>query len=1031
MHQSEVGGSVRQSRSWRYDPAGRLVEQTTGGVTTGYSYHGTVVEKINADGSRRVTEHYLDGQVKRVHGDGAVERSYSYRVSGQGHLVIEVDTAGVIERIEQDLLGRTVLQESAGRGTTRHVYDASGHLVSSRYPGRAAQLYEYDELGKEVRRGLDLDGSGALEADGNDPVSETVYGWQEDNGVLWRYERRYGLARGGGKVELSHVRRQASRLGTVEADGTLVERVQLIDALGNVTDNRRYIDRSSGTVTEKVRVPGSSGQQVVRRHYGQVVFEQTSTGVTTRYGYDGLGRLIRRSPERIGDYLFGYDEDGHLAWEQDPAGNRTQYGYDEAGRLCWQKGPGGRQTGFAYNGRGQLVRRWGSDWPVAFGYDGAGRPIEMVTFRQGDFDSGFDPGAAGDVTRWGYDPVSGLLAYKQYADGSRVSYAYDNAGRLVSRSWARGVETSYGYDNAGRLVSVSYSDGTEPIHYRYDRLGRLVEVEDAAGHLELGYDPVIGKKVSERRGATALDLSYDDLGRRSGLGLGELRLSYGYDGVGHLSTVSWQVAGRMGQAGWGYQADLVARRSLSWGVRSDYSYEAHRDLVSRVKSVFGTSTLSDIGYSNDAAGLRVSVKLDGVQASYSYNLRRELVKERYQGFASWSRDYSYDPIGNRTSAVLGQKAVSYVSNQLNQYVQAGDGHPVYDADGNLVSWGRWRFVYNGENRLVEAVPADPVEGDVSLRFVYDYLGRRVQKELLVYRSGAWQQEDVLELVYDGWNVVQQSSTSGRWYFVWGPDLSGSLQGAGGIGGLVCRVDESGSAQGYLYDANGNVIGLVDQSGKLVASYRYDGFGNLIEQDGPFAADNPWRFSTKYFDQQTGLYYYGYRYYLPEAGRWINRDPLGESGGYNLYAFVLNDPESWIDPFGLEFYDILPGIKKAIKEGLKAGTHSVYEAGKAIADIAVSGDPFAQTALGVAFVSEAVPLVSAAAITAAPSVISAAYLAAQYSPVISDAAQGFFVPGPPPASPGGYAGYAAKEFLEEICEELTDWNTNQSSDSNCP
>jgi RHS repeat-associated protein len=125
-----------------------------------------------------------------------------------------------------------------------------------------------------------------------------------------------------------------------------------------------------------------------------------------------------------------------------------------------------------------------------------------------------------------------------------------------------------------------------------------------------------------------------------------------------------------------------------------------------------------------------------------------------------------------------------------------------------------------------------------------------------------------------------------------------VQGAGTIGGLV-QASLDGTNVFYVYDGNGNVMRLVDDTGtNIVASYTYDPYGNLIAQSGRMASANPYRFSTKYFDTETGLYYYGYRYYHPEMGRWVSRDPIQEAGGLNLYGYVQNGPVSNLDRLGL-------------------------------------------------------------------------------------------------------------------------------------
>ena len=124
-------------------------------------------------------------------------------------------------------------------------------------------------------------------------------------------------------------------------------------------------------------------------------------------------------------------------------------------------------------------------------------------------------------------------------------------------------------------------------------------------------------------------------------------------------------------------------------------------------------------------------------------------------------------------------------------------------------------------------------------------------------------------------------------YAWVLDLSGSIQSAGGVGGLVGIEDHAGG-QTYLptYDGNGNVVALVDASdGSNAAEYEYGPYGEPLRATGPYADQNPFRFSTKYLDTETGLYYYGFRYYAPELGRSLNRDPLGESGGLGIWLGI--------------------------------------------------------------------------------------------------------------------------------------------------
>jgi RHS repeat-associated protein len=140
-------------------------------------------------------------------------------------------------------------------------------------------------------------------------------------------------------------------------------------------------------------------------------------------------------------------------------------------------------------------------------------------------------------------------------------------------------------------------------------------------------------------------------------------------------------------------------------------------------------------------------------------------------------------------------------------------------------------------------------------------------------------------------------------YLWGNDRSGTMGGAGGVGGLLAMRVHSGTNTGsyfYAYDGNGNVVGLVNATnGAIAAQYEYGPFGELIRATGPLARENPFLFSTKFYDWESELYYYGYRSYNPSSGRWLSRDAVGEEGGLNLYAFVANGPISHCDSLGHE------------------------------------------------------------------------------------------------------------------------------------
>ena len=209
-----------------------------------------------------------------------------------------------------------------------------------------------------------------------------------------------------------------------------------------------------------------------------------------------------------------------------------------------------------------------------------------------------------------------------------------------------------------------------------------------------------------------------------------------------------------------------------------------------------------------------------------------------------------------------------------------------------------------------------------IAYQYDWQGRRVSKVVSNKVGGVWQLESRRLYLYDGWNLVAELSQRNvlERTHVWGLDLSGTMQGAGGVGGLLETAIHTGTNAGTyfaMYDGNGNVVGYVRAGdGAVVAQYEYGPFGELLRATCPLAREFNFLFSTKYFDWETGLYYYGHRYYNPTTGRWLSRDPIVEGGGLNLYGFVRNNPVNYYDHLGLK-------AKKCKEITTKDGTPFIF------------------------------------------------------------------------------------------------------------
>jgi RHS repeat-associated protein len=289
------------------------------------------------------------------------------------------------------------------------------------------------------------------------------------------------------------------------------------------------------------------------------------------------------------------------------------------------------------------------------------------------------------------------------------------------------------------------------------------------------------------------------------------------------------------------------------------------------------------------------------------------------------RGYSYDGIGNRyrssrnstnPATASGGNLATYYSdsagtteggNALNQYEKVGlygasPAAQVYDADGNQTDGpfpngsdgDRW---WDGENRMIRSQI-----GSTDTYYAQDPFGRRVAK----FQGGGSGMTGTVYF-YDGWNVAAECSIASSTYplartYTWGPDLGGTFQGAGGVGGLLAVEIETGTNADVYYptfDGNGNVMEYMNSTYGVIAHYEYDPFGEEAVASGALASLFNYRFSTKPLDSETGLYYFGYRYYDPVTGRWPSRDPIQESGGMNLYGFVNNAALDEVDFIGLQ------------------------------------------------------------------------------------------------------------------------------------
>ncbi len=954
------------TRKSRYDSAGRLAAQVdAAGLVTRYATDSNVSTTTLPGGASEITTRYLDGRIRSIAGTAVVQRYYEYGIDNNGSqwtkVFIGKKHSPRWEKTTRDLVGRVIRVEKPGfEGieTARNIYDRKERLIRAETPGRTATLYAYDALGNLTRSGLDVDGDGRLTAASMDRITATRTSYKNIAGVWWQ-ETTQSLFAHDNSAKETVVSIQRQRL-TGWKDRIISEAVS-IDIQGNETRSVVTLDRFNRTRTMTVYAPDSIRPSESVYVDGRLAASTGKSGITLAYGYNALGRRVAVEDPRKGVSTMHYDTNGRLAHMQDAAGNRTRYAYSkETGRKIAEFNAHNKATRYAYNARGQLIRTWGDvPYPVEYGYDDWGQMTLMHTFRGGagwnDEHWPTETGRA-DPTRWHYQPSTGLLLSKEDAQGNQTSYTYGANGALIVRTWARlengrPLQTSYQYDPAtAALLRIDYSDDTPGIAFAYDRLGRKVRVNDAAGMHSFAYNERLQLEIEGLTGQQIYQIKrrYDELGRVKGFTLDDAYgVSYRYDKRGRFDKIDWRIGDQTGDVAYSYleNTDRLAGMASTSGLSVRYDYEPHRDLRTAVTNTFKERLISRYEYQYDRLGRRINVKNSGEAFEkqgfwlYGYNDRHEVttaghfegldLKDQTKPVRDNERAYQYDPIGNRTQTIAAASPISYTANELNQYTAVNSFSPAFDSDGNMTGApDGMAYTYNAENRLIVAQPQTPIEGDTRVKFVYDYMGRRVMKAVYTNSSGSWILASEFLYVYDGWNLVKKIITpKGRAAsdknYVWGLDLSQTLHGAGGVGGLLAAVEGSLTYH-YTCDANGNVGQVVDGgSGSVAAYYEYDPFGNVVLASGSIADENVFRFSTKYLEIETSLYYYGYRHYSAEFGRWINRDPIGENGGVNLYVFINNSPIANLDYLGLTD-DYHTGIRDGKFYSYKCDGRRCYE-----------------------------------------------------------------------------------------------------------
>ena len=706
---------------------------------------------------------------------------------------------------------------------------------------------------------------------------------------------------------------------------------------GPETRTTAYTLLANGNEQQVVTHPGTVTTTTVLDPQGRTVLRYGFGTWPEAWTYDPAGRQATLTTWQDFDTTSGTGLAGETVtrWEYNAAGLLVQKHYNDSPTTSE---PGSLH---AYTPGGLLLTRTlprnGSDsQPIVVTYDYEdGETGEPHTARLIGVSYGTNTPNTDDViytwdNRGRLETVEDGSGRRRlnYETGQVVSDLYET-GPLAGFGHSLSLDPANGYRPSGRFI-LSPSGTLRSESLAYDAFGRMdaLTVDDDTVAYGFHHDTAFPTTTTVSRDGTASVSQgrvYDRRGRLDSIDASDGTATF------FSAAQSFDAHGR------------VNRITLDSGAYWDYGYDSMGQVISGVKKdSVGTALPGyNFGYGFDSIGNRESATREATTEAYTPNFLNQITEIDHGGLlhllgtadasasvlvdgaaATRSGDLFYGTIGGNNTfenfSILGtltgagdggSDAVARFDREA--YIPAGATSRTHDESGNLTEDAEWLYTWDAENRLVrmETRPSVVTAGvpHRRLSFEYDSQSRRIRKTVETWDGTAWQPDEDIRFLWNDWLLsaeLEADTLEPIRSYTWGHDLAGTRDQTGGVGGLaLVNHYKNGEVTAPLYTTNGNVRGYWEiDAAELVAEFEYGPFGELLKKTGEKAHKHPIRWSSKYEDDETGLVYYGFRYYTPEMGRWLSRDPIGEEGGMNLYGFVGNDGVNWVDLLGLSYYE---------------------------------------------------------------------------------------------------------------------------------
>jgi RHS repeat-associated protein len=783
------------------------------------------------------------------------ETRYGY--DGRGNVTNKVDALGNVTTIEYNAVNNPVRRVDALTNETTFGYDDLGNLTSTTNALKLISLVEYDDAGLPI-------------------VLTDARGFSTSN----RYDLRGYLiavidAKGfTNRFEYDDVGRKVRHIDPLDRTNVIVydnndNILYTVNALGftnaftyNGNNNRISARDARGAVTTSVfdlkdrllAVTDAVNNTVSNRYdaLDRKVESIDARANSTRYAYDDVGNLTVVTNALNQVSRFTYDANGNQLTAANPANHTNRSYYDKLNRRILTVDPLSHTNATAYDALGRVTATMNAnDQVTLFFHDAIGRLTNVVDSAGKSAFFGYDENGNrvrttdpnGHTWTNAFDELNRLVEQAN-PDGTKTIFTYDPVGNLTNKLTPNGDGIGYSYDALNRLTNIAYPTGP-PVTFAYDAVGNRTNMTDSLGITVWGYDDLNRLLSVTDPFERTVTNNYDEKGNRTSLTYpGDKTVFYSYDPLNRITGLTTWLGG------------IVS-----------YTYDLSGNLVGQTNA---NQTTTVYGYDDASRLLSLTNARPDTSIISAYTL-------------------GLDPIGNHLQAtneqplfpILLNLTNSYSYNSDNRLISLDGGSVSSDANGNITNIGPGTLAYDFENRLITFAFSNAT-GTCAYDGLGDRLARTVNGEARRF---------VLDRMATLTEVLVETDTNGSAvaFYIYGL-------------GLAQRITPDGETATYHFDIRGSTVAITDSAGNVTDAYAFDSFGVLANAEGD--SSQPFRYLGRHgiLGDSTGLYHARARYFSPQLGRFLTKDPVtgkdSDGQSLNRYVYALNNPLFLLDKSGL-------------------------------------------------------------------------------------------------------------------------------------